>query len=83
MVVVRPDGSIARIQVISFKEPTDYLPRAGWYRQFEGLLLSHELQLDREIHSVTGATLTATAATAAARRILALHAVIEARGTAP
>ena len=61
----------------------DYLPREGWYRQFDGRHLDDELHLDRSIRSVSGATLTATATTAAARRILALHHVIERRHEKP
>jgi len=79
LVVVRPDGSIGRVEVISFDEPLDYLPREGWYRQFDGEQLDADLQIDRAIHAVTGATLTAVAAMAAARRVLGLHQVIEGR----
>jgi hypothetical protein len=79
LVVVRPDGTVGRVEVVSFDEPMDYLPREGWYRQFDGKALGDELQLDRAIRSVSGATLTAVATTAAARRILAVHEVIEQR----
>ena len=79
MVVVEPDDTIARIEVISFSEPPDYLPREGWYRQFDGRALDRELELDRGIRAVTGATLTANATTSAARRILAVHRIIESR----
>lgn len=80
MVVVRPDGTIGRVEVISFAEPPDYLPREGWYRQFDGRLLDGELEIDRGIRAVTGATLTAQATTSAARRVLGVHKVIESRG---
>jgi hypothetical protein len=73
MVVVDPDGRVARVEVIAFDEPPDYLPRAEWYRQFDGRPLDAELDLERAIRPVTGATLTAVATTAAARRVLALH----------
>jgi hypothetical protein len=79
MVVVNPDGSIGRIEVVSFSEPPDYLPRDGWYKQFVGRVLNDELQLDRGIRAVTGATLTANVTTSAARRVLAVHEVIEGR----
>jgi hypothetical protein len=76
LVVVSPNDTIARIEVISFSEPTDYLPRESWYRQFDGEDLDADLRLNRAIHTVSGATLTANATTAAARRILALHQVL-------
>jgi len=82
-VVVEPDGTIGHVETLSFAEPPDYLPRAGWYAQFAGRGLDEELRLDRGIRAVSGATLTATATTAAVRRVLAVHRVIENPGTTP
>ncbi len=76
MVVVDPSAAIARIEVISFDEPEDYLPRSTWYGQFAGKSLDAELSLKRGIRPVAGATLTARATTDAARRVLALHRVL-------
>jgi hypothetical protein len=76
LVVIGPGGTVTRVEVISFAEPTDYLPREGWYRQFDGRALDAELALERRIHAVTGATLSAEAATSAVRRVLALHHAI-------
>jgi FMN-binding protein len=76
MIVVDPSGSIARIEVLSFAEPEDYLPRGHWYGQFAGKTLDDELAIARAIRPVSGATLTARATTDAARRVLALHAVL-------
>lgn len=73
MVVVAPDSSIQRVEVLSFGEPREYLPRDIWYDQFDGRKLDKDLSLKRKIRSVTGATLTAVATTACARRVLALH----------
>jgi hypothetical protein len=79
MVVVAADGRVRRIEVLSFDEPPDYLPRAGWYGQLVGLRLDDELALGRSIRGVTGATLTARATTEAVRRVLALDRVIRDR----
>lgn len=76
MVVVDPAGAILRIEVLSFDEPEEYLPRPGWYAQFPGKPLDDELSLKRGIRPITGATLTARATTDAARRCLALHRVL-------
>jgi len=73
MVVVDPDGAANRLEILSFKEPEDYIPRDIWYQQFDGKPLSEELRLKKEIRGVTGATLTARATTDAVRRVLALH----------
>ncbi len=76
MVVVDPAGAIARIEVLSFSEPEEYMPRPHWYEQFQGKPLDDELSMKRGIRGVTGATLTARATTDAARRVLALHRVL-------
>ncbi|NIM00612.1 MAG: FMN-binding protein [Acidobacteria bacterium] len=83
LVVVQPDGTVGRVEVVSFDEPLDYLPRDGWYRQFDGRPLDDDLDLDRAIRSVSGATLTAVATTAATRRVLAVHRILEKRDPAP
>lgn len=82
MVVVDPQGKVSRVEVISFREPEDYLPRGIWYEQFRGRSLDRDLQLKRGIRPVTGATLTARATADAVRRVLALHRVIGSGGKA-
>jgi hypothetical protein len=81
MVVVDAAGSASRVEVLSFLEPKEYLPRPRWYEQFRGKPLNGELSMKRGIRPVAGATLTARATTDAARRVLALHRVLR-RGTA-
>lgn len=76
LVAIDADGAVARIEVVAFAEPPEYLPRAEWYDQFDGRALDPELALRRGIRPVAGATLTARATTAAARRALALHRVV-------
>jgi FMN-binding protein len=76
MVVIDPQGRVGRIEVISFREPEEYMPRGAWYEQFRGKALGPDLQLKRDIRPVTGATLTARATTDAVRRVLALHRVL-------
>jgi hypothetical protein len=82
MVVVDPQGKVARLEVLSFREPEEYRPRGAWYQQFLGRGLDRDLQLKAGIHPVTGATLTARATTGAVRRVLALHQVL-AEGSRP
>jgi len=83
MVVVDPQGRVERVEVLSFSEPEDYLPRAPFYEQFEGRALDAELALRRGVRSVAGATLTARSTTAAVRRVLALHRVLAEAVKAP
>jgi len=76
MVALDAAGAVSRVEVLSFREPQEYLPRDAWYEQFDGRRLDAELRLKRGVRGVTGATLTARATTEAVRRVLALHAVI-------
>jgi len=80
MIVVDPQDRVGRIEVISFREPEEYLPRGAWYEQFLGKALNPSLQLKRDIKPVTGATLTARATTDAVRRVLALHRIVAGSG---
>jgi len=72
-IVVDPEGKIARIELLSFGEPLEYVPRTEWWGQFKGKALDDELQLKRGIRGVAGATLSSRSAVDAARRVLALH----------
>lgn len=80
MIVVDPAGRVARVEVISFREPEEYLPRGAWYGQFHGRKLDRDLQVKRSLRPVTGATLTVRATTSAVRRVLALHQVLAGGG---
>lgn len=83
LVVVGPDGTAAKVEIVAFGEPEDYLPPPAWLRQFDGHALDDRLAVKRDIHGITGATLSAAAVTEATRRVLALHRVIEAEATIP
>lgn len=76
MVVVDPSGKAARVEILSFDEPEDYLPKRRWLDQFADRPLGEDLSLNGGIRAVTGATLSSRAVTDAVRRVLATHAVI-------
>lgn len=76
MIVVGPDGKIAKIDFLSFDEPPEYLPRERWLDQLEGRKLDDDLSLKRSIRPITGATLSGRAVVNASRKVLALHKVI-------
>jgi hypothetical protein len=78
MVVVDPSGRVASIEILAFNEPKEYLAPAPWLARFTGRPLDDELHLRRGIDGISGATLTARSVTQAARRILAVHQVLEA-----
>jgi len=77
LVVIDARGAVERVEVLSFDEPEEYIPRSVWYEQFDGERLDDDLELARGIDGVTGATLTARATTNAVRRVLAVHMVLE------
>ncbi len=83
MVVVDAEGRVTRLEVLSFMEPEEYIPRRTWYDQFLKQRLDSRLRLKRSIHAVTGATLTARATTDAVRRILALDQVLREAASRP
>lgn len=83
MVVVDPGDRVRRIEVLSFQEPEDYLPKPVWYAQFVGRSLAPDLALKQDIRTIAGATLTARATTEAVRRVLAIHHVIRRPESAP
>lgn len=79
MIIVDPNGKVRRIEVVSFGEPLDYLPRGRFYAQFVGRGLDNKLSTKGSIRSVVGSTLTVNATTAAVRRVLATHQVLFAK----
>jgi hypothetical protein len=76
LVMLDASGAIRRIEATAFLEPPEYRAPPAWYGQFEGRRLSDDLRLDRAIRPLAGATLTAGAAAAAARRALALDRIL-------
>lgn len=76
MVLVGPEGAIDRLEVLSFEEPEDYLPRPRWLDLFRGRRLEEGLRVGGVLKNVAGATLTSHSLAEAARRAAALHRVL-------
>ncbi len=77
MIVVDPDGQVSRIEVLSFREPGEYMPPAPFFTQFQGKGLDDDLSYRRSsLRKVTGATLSCRAVLDATKRSLALHHVL-------
>lgn len=76
MVVVNPDGVVKYVQTLAFYEPQDYLPIPKWFDLFTGKSLSPDLWPGKQIHAVTGATLSVRTFTLCTRRALALFEYI-------
>ena len=77
MVVVDRKGRAARIEVLAFNEPEDYLAPPGWRHLLEGADLDRPLAPGHDLPNLSGATLTARALAAGVRRQLAIHAILE------
>jgi Na+-translocating ferredoxin:NAD+ oxidoreductase RnfG subunit len=78
-VLLNPDGTVKRVEVVTFLEPPEYMASDRWYHQFDGKALTDDLRLNGSIHPITGATLTARATTDAVRRVLAIDQVLKQR----
>ena len=76
LVVIDTAGRIERTHILAFYEPLEYLPRERWFRQFLGVSRNNDLRLGWDIHGISGATLSARAATASVRRFLATYEVL-------
>lgn len=76
LVAVSAEGKVLRVEVVAFREPQEYMAKPAWSQQLQGRKLDGELKLNRAIHPLSGATLTANALTDAARRGLALWQVL-------
>lgn len=76
LVAINPEGKVQRVEVVVFREPQEYLAKPNWIQQLPGHKLDADLQLNRAIRPLSGATLTAHALTDASRRSLALWQVL-------
>jgi electron transport complex protein RnfG len=76
-------GHIEKIEVLSFDEPLDYIPKRPWYDTFDQVELSPSLQIKGKIPFVTGCSLTGQATVQASRRILAIDQVLRGKEIVP
>jgi len=70
-------GQVLRIDVLAFSEPPEYRASEPWLRQYRGKALSDDLEINRAIRPIAGATLTARETNNAVRRVLAIDAVLQ------
>lgn len=81
MIVVAADGTVERVDILSFDEPTDYFPKRRWLDQFLHRKLDRDLSLTGAVRPMSGASLTGRAIVDATRKVLAIHHVLS--GVAP
>lgn len=75
MFVVSPEGRIEQARLLAFHEPPEYRPAGAWFARLAGAGLDDDLRLGRRVDGISGATLSAQAVAAAARRVLAVWRV--------
>ena len=76
LISLEADGSVKRIDVTAFLEPTEYQAHERWLQQYDQQTLTDDLAVQRAIRPIAGATLTAGATNAAVRRVLAIDQVL-------
>jgi len=81
LICLDESGHVKRIEVTAFLEPPEYRASRPFYDQYNGRALDSELNLNRAIRPIAGATLTARAANQAVRRVLAIDQVLQARNS--
>lgn len=77
MVALDAKGAVVGIRVLAFREPAEYMAQQGWMEQFRGKTAGDEIRMKKNIDGITGATLTARAVTQCARRVMAVHQILE------
>lgn len=76
MAALDAEGRVRFVEMLTFDEPEDYLPRKGWLRLFSGAGLDDRTRIGGALPNVVGATLTSHALAASVRRMLAVHRVL-------
>jgi Na+-translocating ferredoxin:NAD+ oxidoreductase RnfG subunit len=77
MVAVSPEGTVRGVQVMTYRESQGSEIRSKRFReQFRGKTLAAPLKLGRDVHGISGATLSSRATVAAVKKTLALVAVL-------
>ncbi|MBI5597184.1 MAG: FMN-binding protein [Elusimicrobia bacterium] len=79
MAALAPDGTLRFLEVLTFDEPDDYKASRRWLDQLKDRPLDGGLRIGGVLRNQTGATLTSAAFAESARRMLAVHAVLNKR----
>ena len=67
------DSVLQGIEIIAFNEPLEYVPTKKWNAQFMNVKTDTMLQLNRDIPSISGATMSARSVTDGSRIAFALY----------
>lgn len=57
--MINNNDILVSIEIISFNEPMEYIPSNTWQEQFKSISTSNQLRLNKDIPTISGATLSA------------------------
>lgn len=72
MIVLTPEGGVRNIYTLAFHEPPEYQPPENWFNQLTGKPLE-EMDFNKAIQGVSGATLSTRAAVSSTRKVLSIY----------
>ena len=72
------NGKIRAVEIVAFKEPSEFIPSDTWLMQFKQKSAADPLRLERDIPNISGATMSTRIITDGSRVALALfHTVLK------
>ncbi len=71
--LISKESTLLSIEIIAFNEPMEYIPSKKWISQFENIPTDKQLNVGREIPTITGATLSARSITDSSRLAFAFY----------
>jgi Na+-translocating ferredoxin:NAD+ oxidoreductase RnfG subunit len=75
-VALRPDGQVAQVEVMDYRETYGgQIRQSAWRAQFAGKTARDNVQIDKDIQNISGATLSCVHVTDGIRRILATYEI--------
>lgn len=75
LVVLTPEGALRSVVTLAFHEPPEYQPPDRWFEQLYNRELA-DMDFNKGIDGISGATLSTRAAVATVRKILAIYQVM-------
>jgi FMN-binding domain len=72
MVVLTAEGELRNVYTLAFHEPPEYQPPERWFEQLSGIPLAN-MDFNKGIQGVSGATLSTRAAVNSVRKVLAIY----------
>ncbi|PPD44525.1 MAG: FMN-binding protein [Methylobacter sp.] len=75
MIVLTPEGELRNVYTLAFHEPPEYQPSAQWYEKLVKKPLA-EMELNKGVDGVSGATLSTRSALASIRKVMAVYQIM-------